>query len=472
MPFGAGAHDLAVVGGGPAGLATVLAARSLAPHWRVLWCRGPADIARGFLSAFGGNSLVHRLNVPVERMGLDASAPVDFFDWLRREHPQRGVEPGQFVPRRWFGEYMAARAAGCGADERFGEVHDIARSDAGWRLTFTSDEVSDDGSGASIGARVNDAAHVADTVRTTHARRIALCLGMPAGMPMPNAPHHWVADPWAWWRSLGEGPIPLGVRDAVLVVGSGLTAVDMVLGLRERGYAGRIRVVSPGGRWSQAHAPAAPLDPEVRERFDDALDEAASAREVVRVLRRIGARHPWRAVIDALRADTHARWSALAPDEQRRLLRHAFGVWNRHRHRMAPDVRATLDGDPALSLEPGRIHVDAGGRIVKRDRGAATVVDVGLALDCRGPGFRSALAGDSLLARLVRGGVLEAHGLGTGVRSPDDASLAVVGAARFGERFETTAVPELRQQALEVVKGWVLSTPAATGWATASPSTP
>jgi uncharacterized NAD(P)/FAD-binding protein YdhS len=465
MPAGTDAHDLAVVGGGPAGVATVLAARALAPHWRVLWCRGPEDVARGFLPAYGGNSAVHRLNVPVERMGLDAGAPVDFFDWLRRERPQRDVEPGQFVPRRWFGEYMAVRAAGGGADERFGDVRAIARCDGGWRLAFAPDDARDGRSDAPG----------ACAAPTTQARRVALCLGMPAGAPMPNAPRHWVADPWAWWRALdgdaaAAGPALRRSTDTVLVVGSGLTAVDMVLGLRARGFAGRIRVVSPGGRWSQAHAPAASLNPEVRERLDDALDEAASARELVSVLRQACAIHPWRAVIDALRADTNARWSALAPDEQRRLLRHAFGVWNRHRHRMAPDVRATLDGDTALSLEPGRIRVDADGRILKRDRGGESVLDVALALDCRGPGFRSALAGDSLLARLVRDGVLEAHPLGTGVRSPDDASLAVVGAARFGERFETSAVPELRQQAVEVVMSWAAATRPEVARVVASPA--
>jgi hypothetical protein len=41
----------------------------------------------------------------------------------------------------------------------------------------------------------------------------------------------------------------------------------------------------------------------------------------------------------------------------------------------------------------------------------------------------------------VRDGVLEAHPLGTGVRTPVDPSLTVIGAARFGERFETSAVP-------------------------------
>jgi uncharacterized NAD(P)/FAD-binding protein YdhS len=434
-------YDLAVIGGGPAGVAAVLAALSTAPDWRVLWCRGPEPAARAFLPAYGGNSLRHRLNVPVERMGLDPEAPVDFYDWLRREHPGRDVVPGQFVPRRWFGEYLAARVQASDPATCFGAVGALRKHGDAWRIALGDGGSEGHGAAAKM------------------ARRVALCLGMPAGLPMPHAPRHWVADPWAWWRALPDDGLPLRDTETVVVVGSGLTAVDMVLGLRERGFRGRIRVVSPAGRWSQAHAPAAPLAPEARDALDDALDGAASAREVLRVLRDFAARHPWRAVIDALRADTNARWAALGADDQRRVLRHAFGVWNRHRHRMAPDVCAALDADAALSLEPGRICVDAEGRILKRDRSGETVLDVALALDCRGPGFRAALAGDSLLARLVRDGVLEAHPLGTGVRTPADPSLAVIGAARFGERFETSAVPELRQQAVEVVRRWALAAP-------------
>lgn len=436
MPAADAPYDLAVIGGGPAGVATVLAAKALERRWRVLWCRGPEEAARGFLPAYGGNSLCHRLNVPVERMGLDAEAPVDFFDWLRREHPERRVEPGQFVPRRWFGEYLGTRSAGCNVDTRSGPVRGLCRERDDWRIDLASDACE---------------GHPVPSL----ARRVVLCLGMPAGLSMPGAPRHWVSDPWGWWRALRPEDVPLGDGGSVLVVGSGLTAVDMVLGLRERGFRGHIRVVSPVGRWSEPHAPAPALDPESRERLDDALDSAAGARDLLRVIRSMCAHHPWRAVVDALRADTNARWAALPMAEQRRLLRHLFDQWNRHRHRMAPDVRAALDADPALVIEPGRVHVDAHGGVWKRHRGVETSIDAGLVLDCRGPGFRAALSGDSLLARLVREGVLEAHPLGTGVRSPADPSLAVVGAARFGERFETTAVPELRQQAVEVVRRWL-----------------
>ena len=431
-------YDLAVIGSGPAGVATVLAARARMPAWRLLWCRGPEAVARDVLPAFGGNSLVHRLNVPVERMGLDAEAPIDFFEWLQHAHPARDVRPGQFVPRRWFGEYLAARVEGVDAPSRFGSVRALRKDGDLWRIGMGAGALDEPGGPSPT------------------AHRVALCLGMPAGAPMPEAPSHWVADPWAWWRALPDGRLEVGDEDTVAVVGSGLTAVDMVLGLRERGFRGRIRVVSTNGRWSEAHEFAAPLDPEARERLDAALDDAASARQLMRAIRTAARHRPWRAVIDALRADTNMRWSALAPDEQRRVLRHAFGAWNRHRHRMAPDVVETLRADRALSIEPGRVRA-AGGTLVKRHRGVDSTLDVALALDCRGPGFRAALAGDSLLARLVRDGVLIAHPLGTGVQSPGDRSLAVVGAARFGERFETSAVPELRQQAAEAVRQWVVS---------------
>lgn len=419
-------YDLAIVGGGPAAVALLRAARRLLPGWRIAWCRGP-DTA--FLPAYGGNSDLHRLNVPVERMGLDAEAPLDFLEWLQRRHPARAVRPGQFVPRHWFGEYLAACAEGQADVEHRQPVVALHREGGLWHLAL-----------AAGGAVVT--------------RRVALCLGLPATVPPPFAPPHWIADAWAWWRSLPERGLPLDADGRVLLVGSGLTAVDMVLGLRERGFRGRIEAVSIEGAWPEAHADTPPLDPEAREWLETRLDGVADARGLVRLLRVACARQPWRAVIDALRAGSNRLWAGLPLPERRRLLRHAFGQWTRHRHRMAPDVLAALQGDRSLAVERGRIHVDAAGRIWKRTGGVDTVVTAALVIDCRGPGFRQALAGDALLARLVREGVLEANALGTGVRTPADPSLAVLGAALFGERIETTAVPELRQQALAAVRGW------------------
>lgn len=423
--------DLAVVGGGPAGLATVLAAQALAPQWRVLWYRGSRP---GFTPAYADLHPVHRLNVPVERMGLDAAQPVDFLDWLQTRHPERGVQPGQFVPRTWFGEYLGARQAALRGlpelDARALDLHTLTPAADHWHLIDAhGDPVS--------------------------ARRVALCLGLPDGQAPAHAPAHWVADPWAWWRALPEDRLPLAADARVLLVGSGLTAVDLALGLRARGFRGSIRAISTSGRWPLAHASTPPLPADAVASLDAAARTAGSARRLLRRLRDFAAQHPWRAVVDALRPGTNRYWTALPSVEQARLLRHAFGPWNRHRHRMAPDVLTTLEADAGLRLESGRIGVDAAGRLWRHHAGTSSRIDADLVLDCRGPGFRAALQGDTLLARLVRTGVLAAHPLGTGVGMPTSASLAVLGAARFGEAFETLAIPELRQQAVDTVRHWV-----------------
>ena len=423
--------DLAVVGGGPTGLATVLAAQAIAPSWRVLWYRGRQP---GFVPAYAGLHPVHRLNVPVERMGLDAAQPVDFLDWLQARHPERGVRPGDFAPRTWFGDYLEARQAGLrgppALDARPQDLQGVVPSKGQWRLIAANGD-------------------------ETYARRVALCLGLPGGQAPAAAPAHWIADPWAWWRALPEGPLPLVETDEVLLVGSGLTAVDLALGLRARGFAGSIRAVSPRGHWSLPHAPTPPLPAAALAALDAELTGAGRARRLFRLLREAAAHHPWRAVLDALRPATNRYWAALPLVEQARLLRHGFGPWNRHRHRMAPDVRATLDADAGLRLERGRILVDAEGRLWRRHAGSEEAIDATLVLDCRGPAFRAAMQGEGLLARLVRSGVLDVHPLGTGVCTPADASLAVLGAARFGEAFETLAIPELRQQAVDTVRRWL-----------------
>jgi uncharacterized NAD(P)/FAD-binding protein YdhS len=421
--------DLAIVGAGPAGLACAMAAARFAPHWRVLWLRGAKA---PFSPAFVSPSLRHRLNVPVERMGIEADDPAGFLRWLQEQRLDLQVGLGEFVPRCWFGDYLAWHARGLPPSVQVldGAINDLRPQQGGngWQLHFGT--------------------------QTCASQRVVLSLGMPGPECAAQVESAWVRDPWAWWQALPDAWVPPSADEEILVVGSGLTAVDMVLGLRERGFAGRIRVVSTAGEWSHAHAATTPLSEDVREHFEARLAEVETARDLVDLLRTFAAQHPWRAVVDALRPHTNAVWGELPPQEQRRVLRHAFGVWNRHRHRMAPDVRATLDADTALRIEAGRIRLGAEGRIERHHHGQVEVLRPVLALDCRGPGFRTALAGDTLLAQLVRAGTLKAHPHGTGVCAPRDSGLAVIGAALFGERFESVAVPELRQQAVEVVRRW------------------
>lgn len=423
--------DLAIVGGGPTALACRLAIRRMRPQWRVFWLGG---LRPGFAPAYAGGSPEHRLNVPVERMGLDPDAPGEFLDWLRREHPQRAVEPGQFVARHWYGEYLASLVATLGgAGPLAAEARVLCKDETRWCI-------EDSGGGRN------------------HALRVVLALGQPPPVPMPEAPPVWIHDPWSWWHGLGNASPGLAAGDVVLLVGSGLTAVDFALGLRARGFEGMIRVVSTSGRWSTAHAPAPPVPAEQQSLLLDLLAAQKTARGLLWALRRAASIHPWQSVFDVLRPATNRLWQALPMVEQARVLRHLMGPWNRHRHRMPADVEAALAADRALTIERGRVRCRQ--ERIEIWRGThCEVLRPALALDCRGPGFSRAVEGQALLARLVRSGVLQAHPLGIGVCQPPDASLALLGAARMGESFETLAIPELREQAYQAVERWAGADP-------------
>lgn len=406
--------ELAVIGGGAAGLFVIREAIRRRPELSVRWFA--AEPHPGI--AWATDCPVHLLNVPVERMG--AREPGDFLRWLGGEPEAATLAEGQFLPRMRYGAYLQALAA--------------ALPDTVWRIEAGVTGLER----AAIGWRVNTSAG------ELGAQRVVVAVGMPRSKPAPP-----LREAWDWWLS-GE---TLDATAEVLLAGSGLTAVDLALGLRQRGHRGPITVVSPGGRWPEVHA-AAPALPEAEAAaLIAALRSAGSARAVVARLRAAARNRPWRAVIDARRPQTNTLWQGWPLPLRARLLRHGFGPWNRHRHRMAPEVAVRLAADPDLSVVPGRIRIDHG-RLWRLHRGTATELAPALALDCRGPPLAALLDQQPWLSALLETGELKPHPLGSGLATPVRPDLALIGAANFGALFETTAVPELRAQAQALATRW------------------
>ena len=90
--------------------------------------------------------------------------------------------------------------------------------------------------------------------------------------------------------------------ESALLVGTGLTMVDVVLSLDATGHRGRIVALSRRGQVPRAHAD-----------FDEAPVERSdiphgSVRALWRWLRKRGSQVGWRAAIDSLRPHSHALW--------------------------------------------------------------------------------------------------------------------------------------------------------------------
>lgn len=406
--------DLAVIGGGAAGLFVIREALHRQPALSVRWFA--PDPHPGV--AWATRCPAHLLNVPVERMG--ARDPADFLHWLQGEPDGANIRAGQFLPRARFGAYLDALARAL-PDQVWrieARVHGLDRGPAGWTLRTPTGALD--------------------------ARRVVVAVGLPRHLP--PAP---LREAWAWWGA-GEA---VDADAEVLLAGSGLTAVDMVLGLRDRGHRGPITVISPTACWPEVHAPTPPLAEAAAAALLDALRDSRSAAQVVAALRRASRNTAWRAVVDALRPHSNALWQAWPIPLRARLLRHGFGQWNRHRHRMAPEIGERLAADPALRLRPGRIGV-VDGRLVHRYRGTTQPLTPTLALDCRGPAFGALPTQQAWLQGLLDTGDLKPYPLGSGIAAPVREDLALVGAANFGTLLESTAIPELRAQAQTLAARW------------------
>jgi uncharacterized NAD(P)/FAD-binding protein YdhS len=129
---------------------------------------------------------------------------------------------------------------------------------------------------------------------------------------------------------------------------------------------------------------------------------------------------------------------------------------------MPPQVAATLAqliGQGSLEVRGGDVELSAAGageleaHVSGRTRRTAV-----LAINCTGPGLDPRANSDRLVQQLLADGHVRAHPLGVGFDTLDDGAfrsrngapshrLFTLGPPRIGELYETTAIPEIREQA-------------------------
>jgi uncharacterized NAD(P)/FAD-binding protein YdhS len=423
--------DVAIVGGGASGtlVAIHLLRQARSPLSIVLVERGER-LARGI--AYSTPEPDHLLNVPAGKMSALAEVPNDFARWARSTD-------GAFVARGRYGEYLE---------------HTLRESIERAPRGVSFDLCPATATGASLGQQ---------GVRFTlapdghlDARVAILALG---NFPTADLP----VDDGGLYASerYGRSPFLPGAldgidRDAeVVFLGSGLTMVDAALALRARGHLGPLHAISRHGLVPQVHAAARPS----RARIG-----AIGVRGLLRSLRTEAAREgDWRAVFDAFRTSTQRIWLRLPLAERERFLRHLRAYWDVHRHRMAPavgDAIAAMRASGQLSIRGGRIASFALQRdaaLVRfRPRGSRELAAISCArvINCTGPATQIGESRSGLVSSLLSSGLAQPGSLGMGFATGRDGSLLgsggrlfTLGSLRRGDLWESTAVPELREQA-------------------------
>jgi len=452
-----------IVGAGFSGTATALHLLRLAAQRQrgdldlTLLEREPRQFCRGV--AYSTFDPRHILNVPAARMSFDPAAPDDFLDWLKGRGLAPREQPGEwFAPRQLYGQYLEARLR---------EAESAAP--VGVRFRRVTGEATDaqplpllpEGEAWTVTLRGGD---------LLECDALVLALG---NFPPP---HPVVADPQgydspryfnrAWEPGAVDGIEP---DDAVLLIGTGLTSIDMLVSLSRNGHRGPVTAVSRRGLWPFPHAHA-PAWPDFLP-ADGAALQTKSVRGLFRTVRREIAKAavagvPWPSVINALRPRTVGLWRGLPRVEQKRFLRHARPWWEVARHRM-PASSATLVSELTargqLTTVRGRIRtiVDADHHLevgVHERNAGDRVIKVTRVLNCTGAESNYRKLADPLVRHLMRHGLAHADALHLGLATDPDGrledahgrvphALYTLGPCRKGSLWETTAVPEIRGQA-------------------------
>jgi uncharacterized NAD(P)/FAD-binding protein YdhS len=290
---------------------------------------------------------------------------------------------------------------------------------------------------------------------------------LPSSRPCNGVVFH---DPWATAATAGLRP-----GEPVLIVGTGLTMVDLALAMQARGFDGPVIALSRRGLVPTRHTPPGPAWPCPPFDAGERMSLSALLQAVRRRAREAAAQGvDWRAVVDGMRPVTAGLWQDLPQAERSRFLRHLRPYWDAHRHRMAPVVAEAFEGlaaRGALRLKRGRVlditsHPGASGsaaRVVIQDRGESCTEEVVAQRVIYATGIGAGAATDGLVAQLAGTGLArtDPHGMGVEVTSSlqvtrRDGSPAprmwALGPIVRGVFWECTAVPDIRVQAQSVAK--------------------
>nr|WP_173576479.1 FAD/NAD(P)-binding protein [Acetobacter fallax] len=488
---------IVIVGGGASGaLAALQLAQWIAPT-EILVVEPRAQIGRGI--AYSTQNPAHLLNVRAGNISVFPDKPDDFVSWLQ-EKTDFPADPSAFAPRRLWGEYLTERFEETGIRHCHASVRQITVDDKTVCLTLKylskSEALQDahDSRGALpfpgrrqslrhpvelkgtkdatpfYGAQGNAPEqdnpgdfekHPVSDDQTLITGKVILATGhfLPVDVPQISETvrrdGRYIRNIWDQWPGLPETHAP------VVLIGTGLTAVDALLRLRSDGYQGTVIMISRHGLLSSSHGPAE----SVRESVIPP-ETPPSALAYLKAFRQaLASGQSWRAGVDSLRGVSNHLWARLPSQEKQRFRRHLLHLWNTSRHRMAPQVAHSVTEDLArgrLIVRKGNVYAIEDSEnslsVKVRVREGTDSIQAALVMNCSGPDTNYKRVQSPVLNSLFK----------TGLAKPDESGVALatdakgalinasgnvsnllyaIGPLRAGSLFETTAIPEIRQQA-------------------------
>lgn len=451
---------IAIVGGGFSGtLSAVNIVRLANEPLRVVIINSHHPLGRGI--AYGTPRGEHVLNVAARNMSAFPDHPDHFLSWLRTRVDYVDIPDPQlremFVPRPVYGDYI--RSLLFNYMQPVDGHHPATIECVGSEVIDVQPEVS---GGAVV---------VLEDGESLTVDRVLLATGNQPPNPLPGVEGlcdqaGYFGNPWSNWHERLPDP-----TDDIVILGTGLSMVDVFLTLAEKDWQGRMVCISRNGKLPQSHFRGI----DYPDFLPDKPEELGLARLVELLethcanLRRLGA-NPG-IVVDRLRPHTQRIWQHFSLAEKKRFVKEHAAQWNVIRHRIAQPIHQRLTEavtDGKVTVERGSVRQlspgDDGCIVVTIDAGTGErAIRGGMVINCTGPRTSFAKTEIPLYRRLLDKGLVRADPMDMGIDVGPDFSvvdaqgessklLFAVGPLMRGTLWESLAVPELRGQAKRVAE--------------------
>jgi uncharacterized NAD(P)/FAD-binding protein YdhS len=396
--------------------------------------------------AYATDERSHLLNVVASSMSIDNDRQEDFVDWLTEKgYPGDGRS---YVPRGLYRNYVL---------DRSGEL--ISGNRANAKFTFIHDQAVD--------ILMDKKVILLKSGQEVRFDKGVLAIGnfQKTQLKMYDGSYTDIRTYSNWYTGVDKD---LSRSGTVFIVGTGLTMADAVLSLNAGGFEGQVVALSRRGLMPipESGAKAYPSFYSEVEGLDKVLDIFKVIRSKMSGLP--DGRMDAGPVVDSLRPHILEVWMKLSMWERKDFLEHLSPIWNMCRHRIPRESFEVIK----RWVECGRLKI-VSGRIaaigkkaegnyvieyLKRQTRERVRINADAILNCMGPELDYSKVDCPLVKRLIAKGIVIPDSLQLGLQCCQDGSLTdraghsstslyTLGATRRGIVWESTAVPEIREQA-------------------------
>lgn len=451
--------SVAIIGGGFSGtMLTVNFVKHLPKNhpFPITVIEQTGEFAKGL--AYSTQDPHHFLNVRAGKMGAFKDDPEHFFKWLKSheiewksQYPLLKVTPESYLPRKLYALYLSS-------------LLELAKKEAKEKrieLLFLTDVVIDlfPTEKGLIDVKLKSG-------KTLTAKAVILATNLPQNQDIEIDPHippgsyiDNIWDPPKESLLIGKNLDQLPSSTRVAIIGTGLTMIDTCVSLIEKGYQGEIIAFSKHGRIPKPHHKKIDTASNLLN-FQNVPNTALSLFKFIR--REIALAEAkgidWRAVLDSLRPITNCLWEQLSLQEQKRFIRHVIKIWHYNRHRIPPESYQILKE----YWQKGKLQVIKGFvKAVRHSSNSQKVkvisqqeLEVDYVVNCTGPQLDITKSTCPLLQNLLKQKIITPCKLKMGIETDEhfkvkgkgDPKIYALGMLIFGQKLETVAVPELREQ--------------------------